>query len=192
MIDRSLLTACAVQVGVTLTAEAADRLDTYASLLVSWNERMNLTAITDPYGIVVRHFTDSLTLLPLLPEGPVSLIDVGTGAGFPGVVLAAARPGIRLTLLDSLQKRLTFLEELCRTLEIPVTLVHARAEEGGRRLELRERLCGGELRDTQLLTLPHREGEPAESRALLIFDKIAPTPTKYPRTTAKIAKSPLK
>lgn len=240
MIDRSLLTACAAQVGVTLTAEAADRLDTYASLLVSWNERMNLTAITDPYGIVVRHFTDSLTLLPLLPEGPVFLIDVGTGAGFPGVVLAAARPGIRLTLLDSLQKRLTFLEELCRTLEIPVTLVHARAEEGGRRPELRERfdvataravaalptlceyclpfvrtggrflamkgpsyreegdaaaaarLCGGELRDTQLLTLPHREGEPAESRALLIFDKIAPTPTKYPRTTAKIAKSPLK
>ena len=241
MIDTSLLIDYAARVGVTLSPETAARFNLYEQRLVEWNEKMNLTAITDPYGIVVRHFTDSLTLLPHLPAGPCSLIDVGTGAGFPGIAVALCRPDIRLTLLDSLRKRLGFLEAVCDELGVPVTLIHARAEEGGRQKELREqfdvataravaalpvlseyclpfvkvggsffamkgpsyteelqaakgaiRLLGGELRETQVLTLPHEEGETPETRAILAVGKIAPTPTQYPRRTANISKSPLK
>ncbi len=138
MIDRDLLARCAAPYAVEITDTLYARLDTYARLLVEWNEKMNLTAITDPVGIAVKHFADSLTAVPLLPTGGFSLIDVGTGAGFPGVPLALVRDDCRLTLLDSLNKRLVFLEAVCRELDLPVTLVHARAEEGGRRLDLRE------------------------------------------------------
>ncbi|MBQ8752570.1 MAG: 16S rRNA (guanine(527)-N(7))-methyltransferase RsmG [Clostridia bacterium] len=139
MIDRALLTRCAAPYGVEVTAELAEKLDIYARLLVEWNEKMNLTAITDPVGVTVKHFADSLTAASLLPEGEFTLIDVGTGAGFPGVPLALYREDCRLTLLDSLNKRLVFLETVCRELGLPVTLIHARAEEGGRKPEWRER-----------------------------------------------------
>ena len=138
MIDRALLSRCAAPYGVEVTAELADKLDTYAALLVEWNQKMNLTAITDPVGVTVKHFADSLTAAPLLPSGEFSLIDVGTGAGFPGVPLALYRSDCRLTLLDSLNKRLIFLETVCKELDLPVTLIHARAEEAGRKPELRE------------------------------------------------------
>lgn len=139
MFDRDLLARVAAPFGVEISADLAERLDVYARLLVEWNEKMNLTGITDPQGIAVKHFADSLTVAPLLPKGKFSLIDVGTGAGFPGVPLALLRADCRLTLLDSLNKRLTFLDTVCREVGLSVTLVHARAEEGGRRKELRER-----------------------------------------------------
>ena len=139
MIDRDCLKAGGEAVGVPVDADLAERLDTYARLLAEWNEKMNLTAITEPGAMVVKHFVDSLAAAPLLPAGSLRLIDVGTGAGFPGVPLALYRRDIQLTLLDSLNKRLVFLEALCRELDLPVKLVHARAEEGGRRPELRER-----------------------------------------------------
>lgn len=138
MIDTSRLIRYAGELGVSLTPETAEKYAVYAALLVEWNQKMNLTAITDPEGMLIKHFLDSLTAVSCLPDGDCSLIDVGTGAGFPGVPLAICRPGIRLTLLDSLNKRLTFLDALCRELGIPVTLIHARAEEGGRRPALRE------------------------------------------------------
>ncbi len=139
MIDKGLLITAAAEMGVTVDEVAAERLDIYARLLVEWNERMNLTAITDPTGIVIKHFADSLSAAPLLPQEPFSLIDVGTGAGFPGVPLAILRGDMRLTLLDSLNKRLLFLEELCRAVGVEATRIHARAEEGGRDAALRER-----------------------------------------------------
>ena len=86
----------------------------------------------------MKHFADSLTAAPLMPDGAFSLIDVGTGAGFPGVPLALLREDCTLTLLDSLNKRLVFLDALCKELGLPVTLIHARAEEGGQRPDLRE------------------------------------------------------
>ena len=138
MIDRERLYRCAAGFGVEVSPELAERLDIYARLLVEWNEKMNLTAITDPVGITVKHFADSLAAARLLPEGDFSLIDVGTGAGFPGVPLALLRPDCRLTLLDSLNKRLIFLETLCRELGLSARLIHARAEEGGRNPALRE------------------------------------------------------
>ena len=138
MIDKAKLIAYAADYGVTVDDTAAERLDVYARMLADWNTRMNLTAITDADGILLKHFVDSLTALPLLPAGACSLIDVGTGAGFPGVPLALVRGDMRLTLLDSLNKRLVFLKELCAAVELPVTLIHARAEEGGRQAALRE------------------------------------------------------
>lgn len=106
----------------------------YAELLCEWNEKINLTAITDTKGIVTKHFLDSLT--PLL-TGHIGkrVIDVGTGAGFPGMVLKIARPELQLTLLDSLNKRLGFLKTVSEELGLDgIDFVHARAEDGGRRL----------------------------------------------------------
>lgn len=138
MIDRELLTRLAAGFSVEVSPELAERLDIYARLLVEWNEKMNLTAITDPVAITVKHFADSLAAAPLLPAGEFTLIDVGTGAGFPGVPLALLRSDCRLTLLDSLNKRLVFLEAVCAALGLDARRVHARAEEGGRNPALRE------------------------------------------------------
>ncbi len=113
-----------------LPETALKRLEKYADLLVEWNEKINLTAIVDPEGIAVKHFLDSLMIFKYvdIPQG-ASVIDIGTGAGFPGVVMKIARPDIKLTLMDSLQKRITFLDTLCAQLGLEVTTVHARAEE---------------------------------------------------------------
>ncbi len=139
MYDRDLFARVAEPFGVEVTPELAEKLGIYARLLVEWNQKMNLTAITDPQGIAVKHFADSLTAAALMPGGPFTLIDVGTGAGFPGVPLALYRPDCKLTLLDSLNKRLTFLDTVCREVGLEATLIHARAEEGGRNPDLRER-----------------------------------------------------
>lgn len=139
MFDRDLFARVASRYGVEVSGETMEKLDIYARLLVEWNQKMNLTAITDPAGIAVKHFADSLTAAALMPEGAFSLIDVGTGAGFPGVPLALYRPDCKLTLLDSLNKRLTFLDTVCRETGLTATLIHARAEEGGRDPKLREK-----------------------------------------------------
>lgn len=113
-----------------LDETALNRLSKYADLLVEWNEKINLTAILDPEGIAVKHFLDSLMIFKYvdIPEG-ASVIDIGTGAGFPGVVMKIARPDIKLTLMDSLQKRITFLDTLCSELGLDVTTSHSRAED---------------------------------------------------------------
>ncbi len=109
---------------------ALNRLQKYADLLVEWNEKINLTAIVDPEGIAVKHFLDCLMIFKYtdIPYG-ASVIDIGTGAGFPGVVMKIARPDIKLTLMDSLAKRINFLENLCEELELEVTCIHSRAED---------------------------------------------------------------
>ena len=109
---------------------ALKRLEKYADLLVEWNEKINLTAIVDPEGIAVKHFLDCLMIFKYIdiPKG-ASVIDIGTGAGFPGVVIKIARPDIKLTLMDSLQKRINFLDTLCSELGLEVTTVHSRAED---------------------------------------------------------------
>lgn len=104
---------------------------TYYEMLIDWNTRMNLTAVTDAEAVVQKHFLDSLAAEPLLPHG-ARVIDVGTGAGFPGVPLAILRPDVKLTLLDSLNKRIAFLSAVCGALSIPAACVHMRAEDAGR------------------------------------------------------------
>lgn len=137
---RELLCEGARELGLVLEEETLSSFEAYAALLTEWNEKMNLTAITDPREIAVKHFLDSLTLLSAaaLPHG-ARVIDVGTGAGFPGVPLKLVRPDLKLTLLDSLQKRLTFLKALSQALPFEAELLHARAEEGGREKNLREK-----------------------------------------------------
>lgn len=109
---------------------AVKRLERYAELLVEWNEKINLTAIVDPQGIAIKHFLDCLYIFKYvdIPHG-ASVIDIGTGAGFPGVVMKIARPDIKLTLMDSLQKRINFLDTVCDDLGLEVTTVHSRAED---------------------------------------------------------------
>lgn len=102
----------------------------YAELLVEKNRVMNLTAITDPADIARLHFLDSAALLTLTDLRGKTLVDVGTGAGFPGLPLRILEPEVRVTLLDSLGKRVTFLQEVCQALDLPdVACVHGRAEE---------------------------------------------------------------
>lgn len=124
---------------ITLTENQYEQFQKYFELLAEWNEKMNLTAITDESGVALKHFADSLSLLNFvdIPQNS-SLADVGTGAGFPGVVLKIARPDIKLTLIDSLNKRLVFLGEVCAQLGIEAELIHSRAEDGARDEKLRE------------------------------------------------------
>lgn len=117
-----------------------EKFEIYARLLVEWNERINLTAIIEPKEIAVKHFIDSLTVLKRydINQG-AKMIDVGTGAGFPSIPLKILRDDIQLTLLDSLNKRLIFLKELCSELDIEAETIHARAEEAGKLKEHREK-----------------------------------------------------
>lgn len=118
----------------------AKQLELYGNLLVEWNEKMNLTAITEPKEVVFKHFLDCLFFFKCIdvPRN-ASIIDVGTGAGFPGIVLKIARPDIKLTLLDSLNKRITFLNEVIEKLGLDaVEAVHLRAEDGAKKTEYRE------------------------------------------------------
>ena len=128
---KDILTQGLAQLDITSPPEAMDRLCRYAQLLVEQNKVMNLTAITDPEGIARLHFLDSAALLPLCGGAAgKSLIDVGTGAGFPGLVLKILCPELKLTLLDSLGKRVNWLSQVARELGLKdVTCLHARAEE---------------------------------------------------------------
>ncbi len=131
--------------GYELSDEQLKMFEKYYELLIEWNNKFNLTAITDKEEVEIKHFSDSLSLLDHFNISDVhSLIDVGTGAGFPGIPLKIACPHLRVTLLDSLQKRVTFLNEVVKELGLTdVTVIHGRAEDLGRDPEHREKydLC---------------------------------------------------
>lgn len=122
------------QHGITLSDKQIQQFDQYYTLLVEWNERMNLTAITDRESVYLKHFYDSLMPLWTVPSHILEgeLCDVGAGAGFPSIPMKIVRPELKVTIVDSLQKRLTFIAELANTLELTdVLCVHGRAEEVG-------------------------------------------------------------
>ncbi len=123
---------------IELTEKQYEKLSKYADLLVEWNGKINLTAITDPKGITEKHFLDSILPFTMvnLPETP-SVIDEGTGAGFPGIPLKIYNENVRLTLLDSLNKRISFLNAVCEEIGTPAAAIHGRAEDMGQG-ELRE------------------------------------------------------
>ncbi|MBQ5900776.1 MAG: 16S rRNA (guanine(527)-N(7))-methyltransferase RsmG [Clostridia bacterium] len=123
----------------TLTDEMCEKLRVYGEMLIEWNEKMNLTAIKEPDEILIKHFYDCLLFLKnvKIPQN-ARVIDVGTGAGFPGVVLKIARPDIDLTLLDGLNKRITFLNAVLENIGLSATAVHGRAEEFAKKPAYRE------------------------------------------------------
>jgi 16S rRNA (guanine527-N7)-methyltransferase len=115
--EASLLGAWCVSLGIHLDERQREQLAIYRALLLDWNRRMNLTAIVDPQEVLVKHFLDSLTLAPHLRDSE-HLVDVGSGAGFPGLVLTCARPDLDVTLIESRAKKVGFLEHVRRTLNL--------------------------------------------------------------------------
>lgn len=110
----------------------------YMTLLLDWNEKINLTAITDPNEIIQKHFVDSLTILKYIEE-KTRIVDVGTGAGFPGIPMKIIREDVNILLLDSLNKRINFLNEIIEKLNLKkINTVHSRVEEFGRNKKYRE------------------------------------------------------
>lgn len=121
-----------------LKAAQLQQFETYYAKLADWNTRVNLTAITEPEDVAKKHFLDSLAAAPYLKPN-ASVADVGTGAGFPGLPLLILRPDLRVTLIDSLQKRLVFLDAVLKELKLTAELVHARAEDAGQNPKYREK-----------------------------------------------------
>lgn len=238
MINLKLLKEEAERIGVELDETALNNFDMLAQMLVDWNGRINLTAITDPMGIVYKHFADSLTAFAAvdIPQG-ATFVDVGTGGGFPGMPLLIARPDLNGVLLDSTKKKLMFVDYCLNKLNLnnQGKTLHMRAEEAGIKLELRNhfdfsfsravanlrdlseyclpltkvggtfvalkgakaqeeiekakaaiKILGGEIVDVKQLFLSDM-GE----RNIVVIKKSSPTPPKYPRASAKIAKEPL-
>lgn len=236
------LIVSAREMGVVLTQEHLMAFETCYRELVDWNQRFNLTAITDRDGVLVRHFLDSLSCLAALPRVELAtgarVIDVGTGAGFPGLVLKIVCPGMRLILLEATRKKVAFLQHMVDLLGLcDVEAVHARAEELGRDPDHREQYdwalaravaemptlveyllplvrVGGsalaqkgeaaaaEVQDAEASIgalggrvrqlVPVELRGLAETRYLVVLDKVAATPERYPRRPGVPSKSPLR
>lgn len=136
---RHILLQGAAVLGLALTDKQIERFERYAAFLLEKNQVTNLTAITEEPEVARLHFLDCLYLLRLGGFEDAAVLDVGSGAGFPGVPLKIAREDIRLTLLDAQQKRVGFLQELCHVIELSdVTCLHARAEEAALKAPLRD------------------------------------------------------
>lgn len=126
-------------IGVELNQKQIEQFDLYFELLSEWNKKFNLTAITDKKDIRIKHFLDSLTVVPHIPKDVKKIIDIGAGAGFPGVPIKIARPDLSLTLTDSVGKKVTFLTELASNLELTETKTfNCRAEDLGKDKRYRE------------------------------------------------------
>ena len=127
------------KMNISLLKEQYEQFYAYMELLIEWNEKMNLTAITDPKEIILKHFVDSLTITKYVEEGK-SIIDMGTGAGFPGIPIKIYRKDVKVVLADSLNKRIKFLDEVIDKLKLEnVETIHCRAEELGKNKQYREK-----------------------------------------------------
>lgn len=129
------------KLGITLTSRLKEQFDRYYELLVEWNKVMNLTGITNYDEVNLKHFTDSLTIVRVKNMAEIStLIDIGTGAGFPGIPIKIVYPHIKVVLLDSLNKRLKFLNTVIDELSLEsVETLHGRAEDHARNIKYREK-----------------------------------------------------
>lgn len=126
------------KIDIKFTEEQVNQFYKYMNLLLEWNEKINLTAITDPNEVILKHFIDSLTINKYIKENS-TLADVGTGAGFPGIPLKILRPDLKITLVDSLNKRINFLNEVINKLNlVNIETVHSRIEDFGKDKKYRE------------------------------------------------------
>ena len=224
---------------IELSDEQLLQFERLTQLLLTWNQRMNLTAISDPAEIAVKHYLDALTLKRVLPEcDGLHLIDVGAGAGFPGLPMAIAFPQLQTTLMDSTAKKLRFIDHAAESLGLhKVRTLHARAEDAGRdqrhrqaydivvaravaRLPVLVEYClplcklggqviamkgasafdetnaaakaidafGGELFAIEEIRLPTLD----HPRYLIVIDKVAETPKRYPRQAGTPSRQPLR
>ena len=128
----------AKEIGISLNEEQVKKFYDYMLVLLDWNEKINLTAITDVKEIILKHFIDSITICKYIPENS-KLLDVGTGAGFPGIPVKIIRDDVTIVLLDSLNKRILFLEDVIEKLKLTnIIAVHGRAEEFGKNKKFRQ------------------------------------------------------
>ena len=141
MEERTLLLEGALELGIQLTERQIEQFMQYKKLLIEWNEKMNLTAITEDREVITKHFLDCLTIHNALDMEKINtLVDIGTGAGFPGLVIKIAYPHIHVTLVDALKKRLTFLDTVINELGLTkVECMHGRAEDLGKNNDFREK-----------------------------------------------------
>ena len=129
-----------IENNIPISEKQKSDFEIYAGMLVEWNKKMNLTSITQENEIAVKHFIDSISVIKYIDlHKEASLIDIGTGAGFPGIPIKIMYPDIKLTLLDSLNKRLIFLNEVCNLINVKADIVHARAEELSQKDNYREK-----------------------------------------------------
>jgi 16S rRNA (guanine527-N7)-methyltransferase len=226
----------AKKIDVDLEESDIEKFYKYMNLLLEWNEKINLTAITEMNDVILKHFIDSITVLKYI-DGNEKIVDVGTGAGFPGIPIAILKPNTKVTLLDSLNKRVLFLQDVIKNIDLKNTgTIHSRAEDFGQSKANRETydisisravanlstlseyllplvkvggrvICmkgakaeeeienakfaikelGGKIISVDNLKLPDTDME----RTIIIIEKIAKTPTKYPRKAGTPAKSPI-
>ena len=136
-----ILSEVAAKEQINISPEQLNQFNRYYELLIEWNEKINLTAITEVHDVAVKHFLDSLLAAKMIDSfAGKTLIDIGTGAGFPGVPLKIMEKDLNVTLFDSLQKRLKFLDLLIKELGLEkIKTIHGRAEDGGQNKDLREK-----------------------------------------------------
>lgn len=140
MISKELLIKSCDELGISISSEAVDRFDKFAELLVDYNNKVNLTAITAPDDIVIKHFADSLCLMKFVDlTSEKKIIDVGTGAGFPGAALLCANPQLNITMIDSVNKKLDFIRFLAKELGLSANIITIRAEDAAKKPEFREK-----------------------------------------------------
>lgn len=140
MVNTNLLISDAEKLGISLTDEQTKLFEKLAELLIEQNKTMNLTAITDPDGIAVKHFADSISALSAYEFAEnAKVLDVGTGAGFPSIPLLIARPDLEMTMIDSTAKKLKYVASTVETLGLNAEVLHTRAEEAGQSKEYREK-----------------------------------------------------
>ncbi len=223
------------KLSINLTDTELKQFEAFYTELALWNEHHNLTAIIDKHEVIVKHFLDSLSLIPYIPAHTQSLIDIGTGAGFPGIPLKIILPIITVTLLEASAKKVAFHEHIITQLKLEKThSLHARAEEVGHNPDHREQYdvataravaelrtlveyalplvkvggifiaqknknqdeidaaqsaikeMGGKIKDILSVKLSS-----LEERNIIVIEKVATTPSKYPRRTGVPAKKPL-
>lgn len=140
MSERKLLMDGAKEIDIQLTNTQVEQFIKYKELLQEWNQKMNLTAITEDTEVITKHFLDCMTINNAVDMSKeYSIVDIGTGAGFPGLVIKIAFPHVKVTLVDALKKRLTFLEEVINQLGLKdIVCVHSRAEDLGKNKAYRE------------------------------------------------------
>lgn len=220
--------------GIEIDEFQLSQLEKLTDFMLEYNKNVNLTRITEPDEIAEKHYTDSVLPLKLtvFPEN-ASIIDVGTGAGFPALPMKIMRGDLQFTLLESLNKRITYLEQACQLLGVQCKAVHARSEDAAKDARFREKfdiataravanlpalceyclpfvkvggkfialkgadseaeiaknaiaLLGGKISEIISYELPS-----GDKRNLIVIDKVAATPAKYPRSAVNIAKKPL-